>query len=101
MKNAPLVSVDISALDAWHLVTCVYDPKAAALRLFVDGKLTNQTKATLRLLSVPGPVYIGSRKDKTDHLDTTFTGSIDEIAIFKKPLSADEILEMYSAGKPD
>jgi len=101
VRNAPIVTAEIANLGSWHLVTSVYDPQSAKFGLFLDGQLVNQVTATRRLLSVPGPVYIGSRKDKSDRLDSTFTGSIDEIAIFKKPLSASEILEMYSAGKPE
>ena len=100
MQFAPLVNAKLAELGVWHLVASVYDPGAGVLRLFVDGRLIDQTKATRNLLSVPGPVYIGSRKDESPNLNFTFNGSIDEIAIFKKPLSAEEILEMYTAGKP-
>lgn len=101
VQIAPLVTDNIPDLKSWHLVSTVYDPKVNVLQLYVDGRLVDQKAATRHLLSVPGPIYIGSRKDKQDRLDSTFTGSIDELAIFRKPLSAGEILQMYAAGRPD
>jgi len=94
------VETHLADLTDWHLVASVYDPANSRMQLYVDGQLVNSGWATQQLLSV-GDINIGSRKDLTDQYDSTFTGSIDELAIFKKPLTADRVLEMYNAGKPD
>jgi hypothetical protein len=84
----------------WHLIVSVYDPTNANLRLFVDGQLMREGRPPLALLSI-GDVTVGSRKGTSNRFDSTFTGLIDELAIFKRPLSADEISQMYDSGKPD
>lgn len=101
LTDTTVIGTEISDLSSWHLASSVYDPEAGQLVLFVDGRLIARKSVTRRLLPISGPLYIGSRNDKSDKLDATFTGSIDEIAIFKRPLSANDISEMYKAGRPD
>jgi hypothetical protein len=98
--NIALLLAPVPDQGNWHLVASVYDPDNSNLRLFVDGQLIRERKPPLELLP-DGEVNIGSRKDLSNAFDSTFTGSIDELAIFKKPLSPDEISQMFNSGKPE
>jgi hypothetical protein len=67
---------------------------------YVDGNLICSTPskgppvATLEQLTLGAPVHGNTDADDRD----IFRGSIDEMMIFRRVLSADEILRIYRAG---
>ncbi len=71
------------------------------LSLYIDGKLAADTSDAPHVL-VPGgtPVSIGSRLSRTKSYIDTLSGSIDEVAIWGRALSAEQIRENYESGKP-
>jgi len=76
----------------WHLVCGTYDGKA--LRFYADGKEIGATKATGDMMtSGEAPAYIGSAKGSEEY----FTGGIDDVRIYSRALSADEIKKMALA----
>jgi hypothetical protein len=100
LSDRPGMQIKLADLASWHLVVSDYDAANGKLRLYVDGKLAREKSVTRDLLAI-GDINIGSRRDQSPQFDSTFTGSIDELAIFKKPLTSDQVLDMYNAGKPD
>jgi len=76
----------------WHLVCGTYDEKA--LRFYADGKEIGTTKATGDIMtSGAASAYIGSAKGSEEY----FTGGIDDVRIYGRALSADEIKKMALA----
>jgi hypothetical protein len=88
-----LESVD----DKWHFWTGIYSKEKATIYLYKDGLLENTTSVfheieydTSTMWNMIGAVGNG----KWQH----FNGTIDEIAIYRRVLSEDEILQMYEYG---
>jgi len=76
----------------WHLVCGTYDGKA--LRFYADGEEIGTIKATGDIMtSGEAPAHIGSAKG----LEEFFTGGIDDVRIYNRALSADEIKKMALA----
>ena len=77
----------------WHHVAYTFDGSNAAL--YVDGKLDNQASGwTLSAPAAEDYPAIGTLTN-TDY----FTGSIDEMMVYSRALSASEIQGIYNASK--
>ena len=81
----------------WHHFCTTLDRGDASLNLFIDGKKI-QTASASQLGSVDwgGPLYIGRRLYGGSEL--WFKGQLDELAIYNRALSLDEIKAHYNAG---
>jgi hypothetical protein len=75
--------------NAWHFLVATYDGTAI---LYVDG--TNKGSVTVAIDSVDTPVFIG--KENTA-LQSHITGLIDDVMIFNRALSSNEVLSLYNA----
>jgi hypothetical protein len=77
---------------SWLHVVGTFD--GSNLRIYVDGKLESSTGATGPAYTGPAPLYIGSILG-TNHGDKgVFDGAIDEVQIYRRALTADEIAEL-------
>jgi len=86
---------------AWHLVTGVLDRTGAQLSIYVDGAPQNSVNASaLGDVNDPGsPLEIGRFfRQGWGSPGGYFNGSIDEVQIYNRALSAAEIQGMYGAG---
>lgn len=70
---------------AWHYVAATYD--GSTVTLYVDGVAVNS--APKSGVFVPGHLYIGGGSSER------FLGSVDEVRIYNRALSAQEILDQY------
>ena len=108
--NAPLRAQTHKVAAAENVVRAVgvYEwtgemAKAAASRLipvslFIDGKLdAEENGATRPLLSTHDRVLLGANSVQPD---LEFPGLIDEVAIFARALSAEDVHGMFDAGSP-
>ncbi len=77
---------------AWHNVVFVFSGTSASL--YVDGSQFGST-FTYTPVDLGGSIAIGSNYTGTN---AYFNGSIDEVAIFDRALSATEILDNYKRG---
>lgn len=80
------------ATDTWYHVAGVYDANARTLDVYVNGKLDNgllkgTVSATQR--SSREPLYIGRRSDLTGY---AFAGAIDDVRVYSRALTPDEIV---------
>jgi predicted GH43/DUF377 family glycosyl hydrolase len=82
-------SIDITQ---WHHYVGTFD--GSTIKLYIDGSLVASTSYSGSIKSDTGPLYIG----RDDGYSRYFNGSIDEVAIYSRALSADEILEHYNNG---
>ena len=79
----------------WHHLAGVYDGLGNEF-LYVDGQLAaSTTNASVPVAGSAGEVWIGGAPDHGS--SELFSGSIDEVAIFTRALSAEEIQQVYSA----
>lgn len=76
----------------WHNVVTAYDSVSGDTRIYVDGSL--QTRGINNLNIASGDLYIGYRNLLND---SSFNGSIDEVCIYDRALSADEIKTLYNS----
>ncbi|NNJ26344.1 LamG-like jellyroll fold domain-containing protein [Alienimonas chondri] len=98
---------DLSKSGRWFHLASVYDPAAGRVRQYVDGELvadeTIQEKFLVESLRI-GPAEIGNwgqpfRQSPAFAL-RNLNGVIDELAVYRSPLSGDDVRRLYDAGKP-
>ena len=65
------------------------------LKLFINGQFMAEISAPGQLASSDEPVRIGAGKDRY-----FFKGAIDDVRIYNRALSADEVTELYELEKP-
>jgi hypothetical protein len=81
----------VNDTNGWHHVAVTSDVSQA--RFFIDGVLDVERAYGPTYLSAGGAYTIGSRG-----ASQFFKGLLDEVAIYNRALSADEIATIYSAG---
>jgi hypothetical protein len=95
----------ISTFDAetWHHIVCAYDGENIAI--YIDGILNASSVAQGNLTwPVNTPWVIGGGWDSwfggysTDSIFYVSNSTQDQVAIWDRALSSDEILELYGAG---
>jgi outer membrane murein-binding lipoprotein Lpp len=76
--------------DKWHHVAAVFE-QGAKTKLYVDGEFRKQSSAIMPASITPsGDLYIGRGGD-AEGFEKKWTGSIDEVRLFKRALSDDEV----------
>jgi hypothetical protein len=113
MPNAPLQDLIVQSgfNSAWEQVGMIYRPEAGRLELYRNGVLASaRDDAPHKLLETDRPMIIGCREGNGSAPASTgeqfeyfpsFPGRIDELAIFRRALSAEQVREIYTAEKPD
>jgi len=79
-----------------HFVAMTYD--AATLRLYVDGTLQSQKNIAGPIPYSDRRLGIGGHAFGNFPFDRTLIGTVDEVEIFNRALSASEIQSLFSAG---
>ncbi|MCI0539000.1 MAG: hypothetical protein L0Z50_27655 [Verrucomicrobiales bacterium] len=82
------------ALRAWHHVVLVRE--GAKLRVHLDGRVDPEISGTFTRVVLPGEnaLFIGGRSDGFFN----FEGKLDEVALYPRAVSADEIAAHYQAS---
>ncbi|MBP5206075.1 MAG: hypothetical protein J6Z44_04705, partial [Bacteroidales bacterium] len=79
----------------WHLATSVYDASTSTLRYYLDGELEAEATGCGIPHATNYPVAIGRHRsyadDSPDPWPYPFKGDIDDIVIYNRPLSAEEV----------
>ena len=91
----------VIAYDQWWYVTATFDGDSGTMKLYVNGTLVNQTNTTIKPLQVLNPSLdpaIGIGNVGEDRNNFPFVGDIDEVMLYARALSPDEINAIYSAG---
>jgi hypothetical protein len=83
----------------WHLAVAVYEPvgNVANKRLYIDGHVDAENESPLSLAQNDDPVWLGAHS-VTENCE--FQGHIDEVAMFARALSGEEVSAMFEAGSP-
>ena len=82
---------------SWHHIAATRDAAAGTINVYVDGLLERSVSANYSagFDSITAPLNIGWLNPS---LQFNFVGTIDELAIYGRALSEDEVLQNYSAG---
>jgi hypothetical protein len=83
---------------AWHHVAQVYDTAVAKMLQYVDGKVVNSTAISGNLTSGAASVFLGCRKDAS--LGQFFIGLLDEVVVYPRALSSEELETYVSNTQP-
>ena len=81
----------------WYHLVGVRDTVKGELRLYVDGELAGTASACLPQSGPTGNTVIGRGRyggNPVDYLD----GTVDQVHLYDRALSADEIRQLYTSG---
>jgi hypothetical protein len=83
----------------WHLVVSVFEPKGnvAHRSVYIDGRLEAEADSPATYRQNDEPVWIGADSELSWD---EFSGWIDEVAIFTRALSYQQVVAMFEAGAP-
>ncbi|MFZ2414530.1 MAG: LamG domain-containing protein [Minisyncoccia bacterium] len=89
--------VDVMPLNEWHHLAVTYDGTLASNNVvtYFDGMQQYTGTVTGSLVSPTATWYMGDNPSSWD----SFDGTIDDVRIYNRTLSADEILAQYNANK--
>ncbi len=87
----------------WHHIVAVHNAGTGTddvkFKLYVDGKKVGQNDEQLGTFAVNRAAILGAlgpKSPSSNHSVRTFEGTFDEVKVFKKALSKEEINELYS-----
>ncbi|MEP6664093.1 MAG: LamG-like jellyroll fold domain-containing protein, partial [Verrucomicrobiota bacterium] len=89
------------ANGTWQHVVGVFDSTLSTnrLKLYINGQLIGQTNGPTSLLDLAHDVSIGSREDSiSSGYNLPFTGIMDEVRIYNRPLVPSDVQELYLAA---
>ncbi len=91
-----VIAIGQTAIDrwTWHHVCLARDGQQ--VRVYLDGKLDIQTEAPQPLPSGLDQLFFGGRSDNQDNWE----GRLDEIAVFDRALTEDEIARLARPAHP-
>ena len=78
--------------NQWYLVTLTYSYTDKVVRLYVNGELINEIAETREPQDLSGSFYIGGYGNRA-----FFNGTIDEVRIYNRALTPEEIRQLYLA----
>ncbi|MEM0896661.1 MAG: metallophosphoesterase family protein [Verrucomicrobiota bacterium] len=82
----------------WRHVAVVVDLEANRLRFFKNGSLEGETELPVLSSGIPAPHPLTFGVDPSGEKKLHYSGKIDEIAIWTRPLSASEISKIVENG---
>ena len=88
----------IMPVGQWCLAVGVLDNDE--MRVYVNGELRKTGPAPEKIAQSNDPLTIGFYGDIPHH-NSYFCGEFDELILLNRALTADEIVEMYEAGRPE
>ncbi len=80
----------------WYHVALTFDDAANDIRLYVDGQLALSAAELASIAYDTHPLTIGAEYEN-ESLAYFFNGSIDEVSVYNRALSAAEVLAIYDA----
>jgi len=81
----------------WHHIIGTYDGTAQSL--YVDGAIDSSKSSWGELNTNVEAVWIGGKVDKTPEKNYSWNGRIDDVRIYNRAFTSDEVRELYDATK--
>ncbi|HEX5176793.1 MAG TPA: LamG-like jellyroll fold domain-containing protein, partial [Chthoniobacteraceae bacterium] len=89
----------VAPSNTWQHVALAFDQAGGVMRLYVNGSLAISAAPPATLLNTNHEISLGARKGTSGPAyNLNFNGSIDEVAVYNRALSAAEILAHYNAA---
>ena len=85
--------------DNWHHMTVVYGKSQQILKYFIDGNVTNEQQADINIANNSQPFIIGNQNGGNSL--GALHAAMDDIRIYNRALSEDEIQELYHEGEKE
>ena len=86
--------------NRWRHLAVTADPIQREIALYLDGKQVHTAKLSEDFVAAFGDAMIGNWISDAGKIERGFCGRMDDLAIFTRAMTAQEIKEMYEAGKP-
>ncbi|MHA2244899.1 MAG: LamG-like jellyroll fold domain-containing protein [Candidatus Hodarchaeales archaeon] len=81
----------------WHMVVAVIDKTTDSVQLYIDGVANGSVgDITSKTISVTTALRIGARSHTS--ADYHFDGYLDDVAVFSRALSSDEVADFYQTS---
>jgi hypothetical protein len=93
-----VASASVGPNNSWQHVVGVYDPSNGLMNFFVNGVVSGSGAPRPTLHNTTHEVSIGARQLGSGAYDLNFDGRIDEVAIYDRALSVNEIRAHYYSG---
>jgi hypothetical protein len=78
----------------WTHIALTYDRALSEARIYANGVLVAATTVGTNLLTTASDFYLG----QTPGTPGTFSGLLDEVTLYRRPLNAQEVYEVFAAG---
>lgn len=88
----------LAPTNTWQHVALTFDSAAGTMRMYVNGADAGGVTPPPSLLNNTSDVSVGARRQSTGPYDLNLNGSVDEVALYKRALSAAEIAQHYNAA---
>lgn len=95
--NSPVFKPGDFEDGKWHHIAVTYDSNA--LQVWYDGVLKKSTTTTYDL-NLPSSATLRIGNDDTGHPNHRFVGGVDEVRIWNRALTADDVAYEYANGRP-
>jgi RHS repeat-associated protein len=92
--NSTAIWTGTGALNAWYHIGLTYDRTSGLARIYVNGVLNAAGNVGTNLLSTATDFYLGQVPGSAGF----FSGQLDEISLYQRPLNPQEVYNIYSSG---
>lgn len=100
MKNFLTIETPVQN-NQWTHFAATFDSVSGSMKLYINGALAAQTNTTMQLIGGYDPGWnpgIGIGNQSGTITRTSFDGLIDDVALYNRALSPEEIQSIYNAG---
>ena len=93
-SSVQILSATTIATNTWYHIAAVRGP--SSLQLYVNGQLERQTNISFAQNYGTLPLYFGTTGQAS--WDHKFAGNLDEVTLYNRALTSNEIAAIYAAG---
>jgi len=86
--------------NRWRHLAVTADPVQGVMTLYLDGKQIHTERLPEKFTASFGDAMIGNWLSDAGRMDRGFCGRMDDLVILSRAMTAQEIKDMYEAGKP-
>ncbi|MGZ4987732.1 MAG: LamG-like jellyroll fold domain-containing protein, partial [Limisphaerales bacterium] len=83
-----------ATLNQWYHIALTYDRVSGQAKAYTNGVLLATSTVGSNVMSTAGDFYLGQVPGSPGF----FSGALDEISIYKRPLSPDEVYSVFTSG---
>jgi hypothetical protein len=83
------------SLNSWHMLTTVYNDSTRRLSFYIDGVLDNTNTIQRPNGTITTALHIGKDSALSDYF---LHGSLDDLRIYSRAISSDEIQQLYNSS---